>query len=202
MTRERASRRSGLSASPVPPFLAGPGTSGTAAGAGPDEPARPGRRRRAGTVAEEIRQVRPFRSPAQEALLGVLLTADRLSSLLTETLARESELTSQQYNVLRILRGAGGDGLPTLAIVERMIERAPGITRLLDRLEHKGLIQRVREAGDRRQVLCRATPEGLALLARLDPVIDRLDDLPLARMSAAELEKLVKGLDRLRAALA
>ena len=153
------------------------------------------------TVAEEIRQNRAFRSPAQEALLAVLLTADRLQSRISAVLAAEADITHQQYNVLRILRGAGAQGLPTLSIGERMIERAPGVTRLLDRLERKGLIERVRQGADRRQVHCRATAAGLALLQGLDPVMDALDDRPGRELSAAELRTLVSLLDRMRACL-
>lgn len=163
-------------------------------------------RRKANTnppgVADELRQVRPFRSPAQEALLGVVLTGDRLLARMSEVLAEQTDITRQQYNVLRILRGAGPGGLPTLSIAERMIERTPGITRLIDRLELKGLIQRERLGEDRRQVHCKATKAGLKLLERLDPVIDGLDDRPLAALSATELRQLVTLLDRLRAAFA
>ena len=80
-------------------------------------------------------------------------------------------ITQQQYNVLRILRGAGEKGLPTLEIADRMIEETPGITRLIDRLELKRLVTRERSATDRRQVFCRITPDGLTLLARLDEPI-------------------------------
>jgi len=152
------------------------------------------------SVADELRQARPFRSPAQEALLGVVLTGDRILARMSEVLAEQTDITRQQYNVLRILRGAGPAGLPTLSIAERMIERTPGITRLIDRLELKGLIQRQRQGEDRRQVHCKATKTGLKLLARLDPVIDGLDDRPLAVLGAAELRQLVALLDRLRAA--
>src|SRR5438067_12213601 len=80
-------------------------------------------------------------------------------------------ITSQQYNVLRILRGAGLEGLPTLEIAERMIEQAPGITRLLDRLEAKKLVRRERPSDNRRQVLCYVTKAGLDLVRELDAPI-------------------------------
>jgi DNA-binding MarR family transcriptional regulator len=110
-------------------------------------------------------------------------------------------LTPQQYNVLRILRGAGAAGLPTLEIAERMIQRAPGITRLLDRLEAKRLVTRKRCPEDRRQVLCYIAPAGLALLARLDGPINE-DDGMLNILSPADLHKLIGFLDRIRAAAA
>ena len=152
-------------------------------------------------VAEELRQNRPFRSPAQEAIVGVMLTGDRILGLLGAELGREADITPQQYNVLRILRGAGSEGLPTLAITERMIERTPGITRLLDRLERKGWIERQRLEEDRRQVICRATKAGLKLLSRLDRIVDAVDDRPKRALSSRELEQLVELLDRLRSTL-
>jgi DNA-binding MarR family transcriptional regulator len=150
-------------------------------------------------VAEEIQQTRPFRSAAQEALLAVMLTGDRVQTLLAARLAQVDDITVQQYNVLRILRGAGPDGIPTLAIADRMIERTPGVTRLLDRLERKGWIERERLAGDRRQVICRASKAGLKLLAKLDAVVDDVDDQPKRALTTGELEQLVELLDRLRA---
>src|SRR5215470_7514740 len=86
-------------------------------------------------------------------------------------------ITLQQYNVLRILRGAGADGLPTLEVADRMIEQTPGVTRLLDRLEAKQLVRRQRCPKDRRQHLCWITPKGLALLRKLDaPGLKTADD--------------------------
>ena len=145
-----------------------------------------------------IRQERPFRSLAQETLVALLLAAERVRWPIQDALAAEGDLTLQQYNVLRILRGAGEAGLPTLAIGERMIERTPGITRLLDRLEKKKLVQRERSDTDRRQVVVRITRTGRELLARLDPVLDTLDDetLPLGQ---AELRALLPLLERIHA---
>ena len=85
-------------------------------------------------LKREIRQNRPFRSRSQEASLGLFRTADLLRRRFHAVLEPKG-ITQQQYNVLRILRGAGDGGLPTLTIAERMVERTPGITRLLDRLE-------------------------------------------------------------------
>ncbi|HEY8021884.1 MAG TPA: MarR family transcriptional regulator, partial [Thermoanaerobaculia bacterium] len=101
-------------------------------------------------LQKELQQRRPFGSRGQESVIAVLRTAD----LLRRRLSQASEphgITFQQYNVLRILRGAGGEGLPTLAIGERMVEQAPGVTRLLDRLEAKGLATRSRGESDHRQ---------------------------------------------------
>jgi len=102
--------------------------------------------------------------------------------------------------VLRILRGAVPEGLPTLDIVERMIEPSPAITRLLDKLESKRIVRRTRRPEDRRQVLCSVTPAGLDLLAKLDQPMDLAakDSIKLAR---DDLETLIRLLDQVRAAL-
>lgn len=107
-------------------------------------------------------------------------------------------LTSQQFNVLRILRGALPDPLPTMEIAERMIERTPAITGLLDRLESKGWIARVRRSDDRRCVLCSITTAGLELLAQLDEPVDRADAETMAPLDDAEVERLLRLLTKLR----
>lgn len=108
-------------------------------------------------------------------------------------------LTLQQMNVLRILRGAGPDGLPTLEVALRMVERTPGVTRLIDRLERKGLVERTRSSTDKRVVFCRASEAGLALLGELDEVVDRADEEAVAALDREELARLVSLLDRIRA---
>ena len=152
-------------------------------------------------LQHEIRQTRPFRSRSQEAFLSLLRTADVARGRHADLLEREG-VTFQQYNVMRILRGAGEAGLPTLEIGARMIERTPGVTRIVDRLERKGWVRRERHAADRRRVWCHVTPPGLALLARLDAPVDAADAAIFAGMGGAELEALVQALDRLRARLA
>ena len=104
--------------------------------------------------------------PEEAAFLELLRTTDLLSRGLVEVLKAEG-LSATQYNVLRILRGAPR-GLPCREIASRMITRDPDVTRLLDRLERRGLISRCRENTDRRTVMVRITPEGLRLLTRLD----------------------------------
>jgi DNA-binding MarR family transcriptional regulator len=149
----------------------------------------------------EIRQNRPFRSKGHEAYLALLRTADMARHRAADIFAAE-DLTLQQYNVLRSLRGAGPDGLPTLEIVDRMIERTPGITRLVDKLEEKGLASRQRPPDNRRTVLCRVTPKGLAVLAELDGPIERFDDETFLTMDESDLDDLVRILERLRGVLA
>jgi DNA-binding MarR family transcriptional regulator len=123
-------------------------------------------------VGSEIGQTRPFATRGEELVVAVLRTADEAHRFMVGIL-RDEDLTDQQYNVLRILRGAGPDGLPTLAIGERMVERTPGVTRLIDRLSAKGLVARERDTADRRRIVCRITDDGLAVLERIQPRLDR-----------------------------
>ena len=102
--------------------------------------------------------------------------------------------------MLRILRGAGPEGLPTLTIAERMIERAPGITRMIDRLEAKGLVARETRPDDRRCVHCRVTEKGLELLRRLDGPVEEFNAAAFCGLSRAELSQLVALLAKLREA--
>lgn len=150
------------------------------------------------TTQQAIGQERPFRSRQQEGVVALLLAAEAVRNRFAALLATRDDITLQQYNVLRILRGAGRDGLPTLAIVERMIEKTPGITRLIDRLEEKRLVQRDRLDQDRRQVWCRLSPQGTALVAELDDPVDALDREVLACLGAKELDQLLELLVRIR----
>jgi len=156
---------------------------------------------RTSRVQREIQQRKPFASPSQEGTVGLLLTADRVRRALGR-IVEPSGITLQQYNVLRILRGAGEEGLPTLDISQRMIEEAPGITRLMDRLEHKRLVRRKRCPSDRRQVLCWITAEGRELLGRLDGPMSAADASALSALSHADLEQMIRILDAVRAGLA
>ncbi|MDQ3697526.1 MAG: MarR family transcriptional regulator [Gemmatimonadota bacterium] len=113
-----------------------------------------------------------------------------------ETVIEPYGITGQQYNVLRILRGAEADGLPTLTIAERMLERAPGITRMIDRLETKGLVVRERRPDDRRCVYCRITGKGLELLKRLDRPVEEADRAVFAALAPRELGHLMTLLAR------
>ncbi len=151
-------------------------------------------------LLREIRQTKPFRSSSQEAALSVMRTAH----LIQRNYSRFVEpygLTMQQYNVLRILRGAGEAGLPTLEIGERMIEQTPGITRLLDRLEGKAMVRRERSSHDRRQVFCWIAPAGLALLAQIDDPIDQGGEEAFASLPEDEIRALIGQLERLRQTL-
>lgn len=150
------------------------------------------------TVLDEIKQSRPFRSSSHEAYVTLLRTADDSKRFVSEVLEPEG-VTLQQYNVLRILRGAGEDGLPTLSVAERMIERTPGVTRLIDRMEKKGWVRRQRCTEDRRRVWCQITDEGLELLARLDGPIDAVDDIIAGALDEEELDHFIEYMNRTRA---
>ena len=114
----------------------------------------------ASQLKREIKQQRPFRSLEEEVVLGMMLTVDRLTAPITDLL-RQQDLGISQYNVLRILRGAGNEGLPSGEIAERMIRRDPDLTRLLDRLESRRVVTRARDATDRRVVRAKITEAGL-----------------------------------------
>ena len=133
---------------------------------------------------------------AREAKVALLRAAQGVRWRMAELLA-PAGLTLQQYNVLRILRGARPDPLPTLEIADRMIERTPGITRLLDGLVRKGLVERERSAHDRRAVLCRITPHGLALLETLDGPVEASDQDAIGALSDQERATLVDLLKKL-----
>jgi DNA-binding MarR family transcriptional regulator len=156
-------------------------------------PSRP----RAPGVQAEMGQRRPFKSLNQEATVALLRTA----SVVTRAFARlvePSGLSWAQYNALRVIRGAGRAGIPTLAIRERMIDEGTTITRLLDKLEAAGLIRRERSEPDRRQVMCHVTDGGRRLLDGLAARIDALDEEVVGFLSSAQLESFVRLLDEIR----
>jgi DNA-binding MarR family transcriptional regulator len=151
------------------------------------------------SVQHELKQSKPFRSKAQEATIALLRTASVVGRTYTRIFEPHG-LSFAQYNALRIIRGAGSGGIPTLAIRERMIEEGTTITRLLDKLDDAGLIRRERNDADRRQVFCVATPDGRRLLERLDPEVDAADEEAVAVLDDASLARLVELLDVVRAA--
>lgn len=126
----------------------------------------------------------------KEAVLSLLKAADRARRHFTRILEPWG-LTLQQYNVLRILRGVGPEGLPTLEIGERMIEKTPGVSRLVDRLESQGWVSRERCQEDRRRVLCSLTDKASRTLAELDGPIAQGDEDCLARLSERDKRLLM-----------
>jgi DNA-binding MarR family transcriptional regulator len=152
-------------------------------------------------VQEEIQQRRPFSSEAEEAVVALVRTADLLRRSLGQ-IVEPHGITLQQYNVLRILRGAGAEGLPTLEIAARMVEHAPGVTRLLDRLQAKALVRRQRSEHDRREIRCWITDKGLGLVGRLDEAMVSGASRFMGPLAGAELGAFVHHLDALRAGAA
>jgi DNA-binding MarR family transcriptional regulator len=148
-------------------------------------------------LQSELKQRKPFPSAEQEGAIGIVRTADLLRRVLARVIEPRG-ISGQQFNVLRILRGARPERLPTLEIAGRMIERTPGITRLLDRLERKSLVRRERCESDRRQVMCEITPRGLALLEQLDEPVARAEREIMGALSVDELRTLIRALDTIR----
>jgi DNA-binding MarR family transcriptional regulator len=155
------------------------------------------RRRR--SIAQDIRQSRPFSSKAQELTVALLRTADVVRRRLGRALEQE-DVTLQQYNVLRILRGARHEPLSALQIGERLIEQTPGVSRLVDRLVAKKLVRRDRGSTDRRMIECFITQSGLDLLSRLDTAVTRADEDVMSALSARDLKALDALLSRIRSA--
>jgi DNA-binding MarR family transcriptional regulator len=128
-----------------------------------------------------------------QAFILIQKTADVLAQQVEQFLKR-SGLTGTQYNVLRILRGAGPEGLACSSIGEKMISHDPDMTRLLDRMQKRGLITRQRQSDDRRVVKTRITPRGLALLKRLDTPIHKLHKDQFQRVHPQQLKTLLQSL--------
>lgn len=148
-------------------------------------------------LQSEIKQKKPFSLREEELFLNIVRTADLLSRRGAE-LFKEHDLSPNQYNVLRILRGAGPDGLACGEVGDRMVTRDPDITRLLDRLEKRDLVKRAREKGDRRVVTARITPAGLDLLKRLDDPVAQGHKAQLGHLDARQQESLIHLLELAR----
>jgi len=145
----------------------------------------------------EIKQGRPFGSVSQEAFLNLMRTAAILDHAFAEGIKRYG-VTPTQYNVLRILRGAGPDGLCRNEVRDRMITQVPDATRLLDRLEDAGYVERRREGADRRFVTARITRAGLELLDGMEEALAELHERQLGHLTAPELRQLSRLLTKAR----
>jgi DNA-binding MarR family transcriptional regulator len=152
-----------------------------------------------GKLQAELKQTRPFAAIEDEAMLNVLRTAEVLQGSMADFL-REFDLSPVQYNVLRILRGAGDAGATCSQIGERLLARDPDITRLLDRMEARGLIARTRGKEDRRVVMTRITAEGLTLLGSIDQPLRKMSKSRIGKLGANALAELITGLERVREA--
>jgi len=146
-------------------------------------------------LAARLRQ-RRFRDAVEAASVGLMVVAGHLQQRIEDICARRG-ITHMQYNVLRILRGAQPEGRPRFEIAERLITRAPDVTRLLDRLDRQELIARGWHRENRRHSVARITPKGLALLDALDPELAAVQADVLGSLSAPELEALAQALDKL-----
>lgn len=150
-----------------------------------------------GLLQQELRQTKSFASVHAEAFLNIVRTADRMQHLLHMKL-KPYGITETQYNSLRILRGAGKQGLSCAEIGERLISQDPDITRLLGRLERQGLVRRERGESDRRVVVTKITSSGLERLKELDPVVTSAVHAMLDHLSEKELGEMISLLERSR----
>jgi DNA-binding MarR family transcriptional regulator len=141
-------------------------------------------------------QQRAFSGESDETVVSVLVAADHLDQQLAAVITAHG-VTTDQYNVLRILRGVHPEGHPRHEIARRMIHRAPDVTRMLDRLLKRKLITRVRDPSDGRLSVARISPAGLALLKRIDPEVEEVQQQATAMLTPAERKELVRLCERL-----
>jgi DNA-binding MarR family transcriptional regulator len=149
-----------------------------------------------GRIAAEIKQTKPL-SLEVEAVLNIQRTADHLAATIGRLL-KAVDLSAQQFNVLRILRGARRDGLACREIGDRVVTRDPDITRLLDRMERNGLLERSRESKDRRVVTVRITEPGLAILKQVERPVEQELKRQVGRLGAGALAELIGMLELIR----
>src|SRR5215213_4754622 len=149
------------------------------------------------TLRDEIKQTKPFTSLEEEAQLNIVRTGAVLLDD-AEQLFRPHGITSTQYNVLRILRGSEPEGLCRNELRDRMLTRMPDVTRLLDRMEEAGLVERTRDNEDRRMVTSRITKKSLDLLAELDPLVAENEKQSFSGISRDQIQTLIDVLDAVR----
>jgi MarR family transcriptional regulator, organic hydroperoxide resistance regulator len=151
------------------------------------------------SLQAELKQNIPFASREQEAYLSLLRTADALQTQV-EAWLKEFGLTGTQYNALRILRGAGPEGLPCREIGERMITHDPDVTRLLNRLEDRGFVERTGDKHDRRVIYGKITAAGMKLLREMDGPVEKRAREMLRHVGQAKLKELIELLELVRGA--
>jgi DNA-binding MarR family transcriptional regulator len=142
-------------------------------------------------LKKRIKQATDFASPAEEAVLNLMVAADHVRSRL-ERVCTDFGITPGQYNVLRILRGAHPAGHPRCEIAARLVEKAPDVTRLVDRLEAQGLVSRDRSEEDRRLSVTRITRKGLGLLERMEPAMEEANRYFKERVSRQDCRVLTR----------
>jgi len=148
------------------------------------------------SLKERINQ-KSFASSAQEAMLNIMVTSAWLNASISKTLSG-FDITPSQYNVLRILRGASPEHLTCSTIGDRLLDRTPDVTRLLDRLERAGYLVRHRAKHDRRVVEVAINEAGLELLSRIDPLVEGWQEKVASMLSDDEFAHLSTLLDRVR----
>jgi DNA-binding MarR family transcriptional regulator len=148
-------------------------------------------------IQSEIKQSKPFGSLAEEAAVALARTSDILETRIA-ALLKPFGVSPTQYNVLRILRGAGAQGRMCSEIGERMITRDPDVTRLLDRMQKAGWIERERDSKDRRVVVTKITKAGLELLKEIDKPLEEFNKAEMGRLGNKKLRTLLELLDEIR----
>ena len=143
-------------------------------------------------IRDRVKQ--DFRNQSEAAFVGLLVAAEYAQQRLDEACSAHG-ITHVQYNVLRILRGAHPEGHPRFEIAGRLITRAPDVTRLLDRLERQGLVERGWAKENRRHSIARITKKGLDLLRQLDPQVAQVRTDVLGRLSDDQLRQLSRAFD-------
>jgi DNA-binding MarR family transcriptional regulator len=151
------------------------------------------------TLRDELKMSKPFRSVEEEAILSIARTAAVIEHAGAEAL-KPFDLTTTQYNVLRILRGAADQGLCRNEVGERLVTKVPDVTRLLDRMESAGLIVRQRGGEDRRFVSTHITEKGLKLLEKIDRELPAIHGRQLGHVSQKRLRELISILEEVRSA--
>ena len=151
----------------------------------------------AGHVEARLKQAK-FKSTDEAAFIGLLVASEQVRQRLEEVCGAHG-ITHVQYNVLRILRGAHPEGHPRFEIANRLIAKAPDVTRLLDRLDRQGLIERTWRPDNRRQSIARITSKGLDLLKALDPKMDRLIAATMRKLTREQVQHLARAFDTLMA---
>ncbi|MES2766073.1 MAG: MarR family transcriptional regulator [Bacteroidota bacterium] len=143
-----------------------------------------------GLLSKRIKQEK-FEGPHQEAYLNLMVASGHMRQRLEETCDR-FDITSTQYNVLRILKGGQPDGYPRAEVICRMIERAPDVTRLIDRLEDQGFVARERSSEDRRLSIAKISQKGLDLLKQMEPEIRAANESFKSKLTAEEAQLLTE----------
>jgi len=152
-----------------------------------------------GEIIRKRLQQTHFEDPVHEALLNLLVAAAHVRDTFHRALDRHG-VTQGQYNVLRILKGAHPEGYPRGAIAQRLVDRAPDVTRLIDRLEENGLVERVRSTRDRRLSVTRITARGLELIEKMQPSMERVRSAFGVKLSNGDAEELSRLCEMLYAA--